>query len=189
MTTEDAQGNLHRGKGSRDGGQFDKKQNAAPKGGLTPPPAEPRRLGDLADRQAIARLLDLAHDAQNTVSAARNGGRDGTPAKVRDALEALATAVQGLDHVHRGWAEAAAAEAAEADCSRCGGSFLVEELQTIDGELVCFDCSVRVECPECGEWVASEDLNHWPDLKPPVSMCSSCTHNAYRSGWDPEDEG
>jgi len=43
-----------------------------------------------------------------------------------------------------------------------------------------------VECPNCGERV--DELNHWPKLNPPVSMCDSCVHNARRSGWEPGDD-
>lgn len=43
-----------------------------------------------------------------------------------------------------------------------------------------------VECPNgCGERVEEDDIEHWPNLKEPVSMCSSCVHNARRSGWEP----
>ena len=37
------------------------------------------------------------------------------------------------------------------------------------------------QCDECDE----EADNFWPNLKEPVQMCASCTHNARRSGWEP----
>lgn len=43
----------------------------------------------------------------------------------------------------------------------------------------------NIECPNCGERVAVNAMNYWPDLKEPVSMCDSCEHNARRSGWEP----
>lgn len=39
------------------------------------------------------------------------------------------------------------------------------------------------KCDECDE----SAVNFWPDLMPPVQLCASCTHNARRSGWEPED--
>lgn len=39
------------------------------------------------------------------------------------------------------------------------------------------------QCPECGEWF--DQLNEYPKLNPPVSLCDSCEHNARRSGWEP----
>ncbi|WP_217181585.1 hypothetical protein [Streptomyces sp. AC495_CC817] len=37
------------------------------------------------------------------------------------------------------------------------------------------------ECDECDD----EATNFWPELKEPVQLCASCTHNARRSGWEP----
>lgn len=43
----------------------------------------------------------------------------------------------------------------------------------------------QVECPNCGERVDPSEMNHWPLLAEPISMCDSCVHNARRSGWEP----
>lgn len=37
------------------------------------------------------------------------------------------------------------------------------------------------ECDQCDD----QAVNFWPNLKEPVQMCESCTHNARRSGWEP----
>jgi hypothetical protein len=42
-----------------------------------------------------------------------------------------------------------------------------------------------VDCPNCGDRVDEGQMNYWPDLDPPVSMCDPCEHNARRSGWEP----
>lgn len=42
-----------------------------------------------------------------------------------------------------------------------------------------------VTCPNCGERVEESEMNHWPNLAEPISMCDSCEHDARRSGWEP----
>lgn len=72
----------------------------------------------------------------------------------------------------------------ERECDNCG-----DEAQTLSTRDWCDGCEEEMEgmvaCPNCGEWVDEDDMNHWPNLKEPISMCSSCTHNARRSGWEP----
>lgn len=68
----------------------------------------------------------------------------------------------------------------ERECESCGD--LVAYLSTDD---LCDGCAALEECPECRERFEPDDLNRWPGLTPPVVMCSSCTHNARRSGWEP----
>lgn len=82
------------------------------------------------------------------------------------------------------------------------------DLEDIDEDRVCQECEEEVTflssdnlcdgcveylattevCPNCGERVPKGEMNHWPGLKPPVSMCNSCEHNARRSGWEPGQE-
>lgn len=70
------------------------------------------------------------------------------------------------------------------DCDRCGESVL-----TLSSRDWCDGCEEEVDglerCPNCGEYVDPDDMSHWPNLREPVSMCSSCEHNARRSGWEP----
>lgn len=71
-----------------------------------------------------------------------------------------------------------------AHCDSCGEP-TVEPLSSRD---LCPTCDAedgRVECPNCGEYVKPSEMNHWPKLAEPVSMCDSCEHNARRSGWEP----
>lgn len=63
------------------------------------------------------------------------------------------------------------------------------ELGYGEDEDLCHDCHMKaegyVECPNCNGWRRAYEMNHWPELKEPVSMCDSCEHNARRSGWEP----
>lgn len=68
-------------------------------------------------------------------------------------------------------------------CDSCGEVHLV-----LSSRDLCPTCDAedgRVECPNCGEYVKPSEMNHWPKLAEPVSMCDSCEHNARRSGWEP----
>ncbi|MDF2990275.1 MAG: hypothetical protein K0S37_789 [Microbacterium sp.] len=64
-----------------------------------------------------------------------------------------------------------------------------EEVATLSSDNLCDGCvewfATTTECPNCDERVPHNEMNHWPDLKEPVSMCDSCEHNARRSGWEP----
>lgn len=66
------------------------------------------------------------------------------------------------------------------ECSRCG-----EEVSILNSDDECLGCEEErasfVECDECPE----KATNFWPNLKEPVKLCASCTHNARRSGWGP----
>lgn len=42
-----------------------------------------------------------------------------------------------------------------------------------------------VTCPNCDERVEKYEMNEFPLLAEPLSMCDSCVHNARRSGWSP----
>lgn len=73
------------------------------------------------------------------------------------------------------------------ECDRCG-----DELQYLNSDDECDSCSALPKCDECDTRKGDEDqfghpiqLNLWPNLNPPVQLCPSCTHNAYRSGWEP----
>lgn len=72
----------------------------------------------------------------------------------------------------------------ERSCDRCD-----EAVQTLSSRDWCDGCEEEVDglerCPNCGEYVDPDDMSHWPNLREPVSMCSSCEHNARRSGWEP----
>lgn len=70
---------------------------------------------------------------------------------------------------------------------------LIEQLYEALGVIVSPGKPIQL-CDECGaregdriDYLTSEtvELNVWPKLNPPVQMCDSCTHNAYRSGWEP----
>lgn len=40
------------------------------------------------------------------------------------------------------------------------------------------------EIPQCDECDEPATV-FWPNLAPPVQMCESCAHDAFRSGWEP----
>lgn len=64
---------------------------------------------------------------------------------------------------------------------------LYYELLTIEGQdaVDYFEQLGKVMCPACGEYVEEGEMNYWPKLAEPVSMCDSCEHDARRSGWEP----
>lgn len=78
-------------------------------------------------------------------------------------------------------------EAEGRECSHCG-----DEVQYLNSDDECDACAAQPQCDECDTREGDADhqghaiqLNRWPALVPPVQMCPSCTHNAYRSGWEP----
>ena len=76
---------------------------------------------------------------------------------------------------------------ADADGPSPDNDDLDYEVATIDGEDAkdYFDRLGKVRCPVCREYVEEDEMNHWPKLAQPVSMCDSCEHDARRSGWEP----
>lgn len=70
------------------------------------------------------------------------------------------------------------------ECSQCQ-----DEVLTLSTDDLCDGCVAENEgtviCPNCGERVEEGEMNHWPNLAEPISMCDSCEHNARRSGWEP----
>lgn len=68
-------------------------------------------------------------------------------------------------------------------CDDCGEVAL--ELSDRDLCPACEKQTGEVQCPNCDEYVDPDEMNHWPNLVEPVSMCNSCEHNARRSGWEP----
>lgn len=83
-----------------------------------------------------------------------------------------------------------APEGDERECERCG-----DEVQYLSSRDWCDGCEERDTKPKCDECDTREgdgdylghpiELNCWPNLKEPVTLCPSCTHNARRSGWEP----
>lgn len=70
------------------------------------------------------------------------------------------------------------------ECAQCG-----EAVLTLSADDLCDGCVEENEgtviCPNCGERVVESDMSHWPNLAEPISMCSSCYHDARRGGWEP----
>lgn len=68
------------------------------------------------------------------------------------------------------------------ECDACG-----DEVATLSSDDLCDGCVAegKRRCPNCGEWKPADEMNHWPKLAEPISMCDSCEHDARRSGWEP----
>ncbi|QUE25382.1 hypothetical protein SEA_FIZZLES_88 [Microbacterium phage Fizzles] len=115
--------------------------------------------------------LNAAHNA--TLVAALEDSNDAEIDALRDFADALM--------VYAGISDDGETEAGT--CDECGEISL--ELSDRDLCPSCEDRSGEVRCPNCGEYVRPTQMNHWPKLNPPVSMCDSCEHNARRSGWEP----
>lgn len=68
------------------------------------------------------------------------------------------------------------------ECDACG-----DEVYTLSSDDLCDGCVAEgmQRCPNCGEWRSEGEMNHWPNLQKPISMCDSCEHDARRNGWEP----
>lgn len=71
-------------------------------------------------------------------------------------------------------------------CKRPAAEVEDEELGYGEHGDLCYECFMRytgnAECPQCDQWVAASDIETWHTPNGPTRMCSSCVHNARRSG-------
>ena len=123
-------------------------------------------------RESDRRELNEAHQAY--WDAREGGSNDAEIVAASDFIEALMdyAGISGED------------EEDARECDRCG-----DEVQYLNSAE---ECAALPKCDECDTREGDDDhhghpieLNRWPKLNPPVQMCPSCTHNAYRSGWEP----
>lgn len=86
------------------------------------------------------------------------------------------------DHCGHRWTDAEAVIEPPRECCYC-----LDEVQTLSSDGLCDACVADgvQTCPNCGQQVEAENMREWPNLNPPVRMCTSCEHNARRSGWEP----
>lgn len=115
--------------------------------------------------------LNAAHNA--TLVAALGDSNDGEIEALRDFADALMIFAGIRDD----------GETQPGHCDDCGEVSI--ELSDRDLCPQCESESGEVRCPNCGEYVTPDKMNHWPNPTEPVSMCDSCEHNARRSGWEP----
>ncbi|MFJ6532499.1 hypothetical protein [Microbacterium sp. NPDC091662] len=126
-----------------------------------------------AERAALAALRDEARAASYAIAESRESESFDDVIDARDAADDVLGRLLG-----------GGTPDAERECDRCG-----DGVQTLSSRDMCDGCEAEVDglerCPNCGEFVEPSDMSHWPNLREPVSMCSSCVHNARRSGWEP----
>lgn len=85
------------------------------------------------------------------------------------------------------WREAATAltplseEQALPECPRHGGSWGSDETCQMCVDVIGNMRPTPDICDECDQLATQ----FWPSLDKPVQLCDSCTHDAFRSGWEP----
>lgn len=82
------------------------------------------------------------------------------------------------------------------ECEDCQNTLTADEctksLASSQKRLLCTDCLEDVRPgepdfppPTCDECDQTQQLTTWDALNPPVTLCRSCSHDAFRSGWTP----